>query len=134
MCGFLGAAKTEIDQEAFEEAFQSLKHRGPDDHQIVQVAKDTVFGFHRLSIRDTSNQLIRALQHNQATLKTNKAVVYSLVRQIVLPKVDVQGMSRSVVGRQAWFSAPRTVRRQFTQEFTQLVISTYANALASFTL
>lgn len=34
--------------------FDTIKHRGPDDREIVQVAKKVTFGFHRLAINDLS--------------------------------------------------------------------------------
>lgn len=56
MCGFLvmEGSPSEIDRNVFETEFQKIKHRGPDDHQIVPFSNG-IIGFHRLSIMDLSN-------------------------------------------------------------------------------
>jgi len=51
----------------------------------------------------------------------------------LLPHVDVTGMSRSVLGREAWNKASPADRQAFTQAFTQLVIRTYSTPLAEYT-
>ena len=50
----------------------------------------------------------------------------------MLPNVDVNGMSRSVLGRQAWNKATANEKKEFTQAFTRLVIRTYASPLAEY--
>lgn len=54
MCGFLGIIKTGHSSDEFKQGFSTLGHRGPDDHAIVNISNEIVFGFHRLAIRDTS--------------------------------------------------------------------------------
>jgi len=53
MCGFL-VMEGEVEASLFAIEFQKIKHRGPDDHQIVKF-RNGVIGFHRLSIMDLSN-------------------------------------------------------------------------------
>ena len=56
MCGFLvmmGDPQA-IDQKVFDREFQRIKHRGPDDHQLVTFNAG-IIGFHRLAIMDLSN-------------------------------------------------------------------------------
>jgi len=52
MCGFL-FTEGSISQKAFLEAFACIQHRGPDQSRI-QTENWGTFGFHRLSIMDTS--------------------------------------------------------------------------------
>ncbi len=56
MCGFvvMEGQPSEIDQSLFESEFQKIKHRGPDDHQIVPFSNG-IIGFHRLAIMDLSD-------------------------------------------------------------------------------
>ena len=81
----------------------------------------------------TANQILDTLKQNKSTLKQNSRVIHQAVRQYLLPIVDVQGMSRSVLGRQAWNKASSADRADFTRAFTQLVIRTYATPLAEYT-
>ena len=94
----------------------------------VQAAQSPVSMLNR-----TVQQVITALKHNHARLKTNPRVVYNIINRYLLPQVDVQRMSRSVVGYAVWKQATAAQRTRFTKEFTRLVIRTYASALADFT-
>lgn len=52
MCGFL-FTEGEISEQAFLEAFATIQHRGPDQSKVMKEPWG-IFGFHRLSIMDTS--------------------------------------------------------------------------------
>ncbi len=84
-------------------------------------------------LENTADQIIGTLKHNKASIKQNHHIIYQAVERYLLPNVDVNGMSRSVLGRQAWNKASATERQEFTQVFTELVIRTYANPLAEYT-
>lgn len=83
-------------------------------------------------LQDTANKIISTLSQNKGQLESNKNIIYSSVRKNLLPIVDVKGMARSVLGRQAWRKATASERQAFTKEFTNLVIHTYASPLAKF--
>ena len=54
MCGFVFLATTRIDVTKFQEGFEKTAHRGPDNHQVLTYG-DCLWGFHRLSIMDLSD-------------------------------------------------------------------------------
>lgn len=83
-------------------------------------------------LENTANQIIASLKTNQNHLKQDHRIVYQAIEHYLLPNVDVNGMARSVLGRQAWNKATATEKRAFTHEFTQLVIRTYASPLAEY--
>lgn len=80
-----------------------------------------------------ANQVITALQQQKANLKSNPRVVYTIIDDILLPQIDVNGMSRSVLGRNIWNSLTASQKQRFNKEFTRLVVRTYAGALAEYT-
>lgn len=84
-------------------------------------------------LQETANQILSTLKQNRATLKNNRQIIFQAVERYLLPNVDVNGMSRSVLGRQAWNKATPAERAQFSRAFTQLVIRTYATPLAEYT-
>ncbi|MDI1353132.1 MAG: ABC transporter substrate-binding protein [bacterium] len=79
-----------------------------------------------------TNQIINTLKANQSSLKSNPNIIYKAVEANFLPNVDVVGMSRSVLGRQAWNKATAAEKAQFSKAFTQLVIRTYSSPLAQY--
>jgi len=84
-------------------------------------------------LEQTAQQIITTLKQNKNNLKNNPQIVHRAVQQYLLPKVDVNGMSRSVLGRQAWNKATSAERAEFSKAFTQLVIRTYATPLSEYT-
>lgn len=81
----------------------------------------------------TAKQVIGALSQQKATIKNNPGAVYRIVNRYMVPKIDVYGMSRSVLGRNAWTKATSTQKRRFSRAFTKLVVRTYGGALAQYT-
>lgn len=83
-------------------------------------------------LEQAANSIIDTLKDNKGSLQSNPDIVYRAVETYFLPKVDVEGMSRSVLGRQAWNKATPAERVQFSKAFTRLVIRTYAAPLAKY--
>lgn len=83
-------------------------------------------------LENAANQIISTLKSNKSNLQSNPAIIYKAVESHLLPNVDVAGMSRSVLGRQAWAKATPAERAQFSKAFTRLVIRTYASPLAQY--
>lgn len=83
-------------------------------------------------LQSISNQVISELKANKAQLKTNKALPNKIVYRYLLPHVDLEGMSRTVIGRNAWISASAEQKARFTKEFTFLVVNTYSGALKDY--
>lgn len=84
-------------------------------------------------LQGTTTNMINALQQNKTTIKTDRSLVESLARQILLPHIDIPTMSRLALGRDAWQNATPAQQSQFTTQFTTLMIRTYSTALASYT-
>lgn len=84
-------------------------------------------------LETTATQIINTLKQNKSNLKSNPQIIHKAVELYLLPNVDVKGMSRSVLGRQAWQTANKVEQEQFCHAFTQLVIRTYSSPLAEYT-
>ncbi|MGB6977372.1 MAG: ABC transporter substrate-binding protein [Gammaproteobacteria bacterium] len=83
-------------------------------------------------LKQTSSQMLSALKQNRPQLKGNTALVHRIVVKILLPHVDLDSMSRAVVGRSYWSQATPAQQSQFKKEFTDTVIRTYATAISSY--
>lgn len=84
-------------------------------------------------LQQSSAQIISTLKANKLNLQKNPKIVQEAVQRYLLPNVDVNGMSRSVLGRQAWNAASASERAEFSKAFTQLVIRTYSTPLSKYT-
>ncbi len=83
-------------------------------------------------LENSASQILSSLKQNKGAIKSNHQIVYQAIEQHLLPIVDVTGMSRSVLGREAWNKATPMEKKEFMQAFTQLVIRTYATPLAEY--
>ncbi len=83
-------------------------------------------------LNKAANDMLSSLAQNKSRLKNGDGIIYGIVNRVLLPYVDVDRMSMAVVGRQYWLSATPAQKTEFINQFTRLVTSTYAAALASY--
>lgn len=83
-------------------------------------------------LEHAANGIIGTLKDNKTSLKRNPSIIYQAVESNLLPNVDVTGMSRTVLGRDAWNKASPSERANFSKAFTRLVIRTYSSPLAEY--
>lgn len=79
-------------------------------------------------LQQTSDEMLNTLQH---TSNRNTQTLYNIVSRILVPRVDLDTMSRLVVGRY-WDEASPQQRAQFKAQFTRFVTRTYSSALAAY--
>lgn len=83
-------------------------------------------------MQEVTDQTLSALKSNQATLRSDPKVVYGIIYRILLPHVDMQEMSKMVLGREVWMNASANERQRFIQQFKGLLVRTYSSALAAY--
>jgi len=81
-------------------------------------------------LQTVANKMISQLESNKSQLH-NMSVIRRIVNQVLIPNIDVDRMSASVVGRY-WRTATPAQRTAFESEFSYLVTTTYASALSSY--
>lgn len=81
-------------------------------------------------LKSVASQMISQLDQNQGHI--NSQVVSSIIHRVLLPHVDLETMSRSVVGKEYWNQATPAQREQFKRAFTNLVIKIYSAPLSSY--
>lgn len=86
-----------------------------------------------IMLRVISDNMLISLKKERPRLKKNPTLVYNMVNKILVPHADVLGMSRSVLGREAWMSATPAQQQAFANAFKDVVIRTYASALNAYT-
>lgn len=79
-----------------------------------------------------AHQVLTVLKSHQSELKAKPQIVRQAVETYLLPHVDIAGMSRSVLGREAWTKASAAEKAAFSQAFTQLVIRTYSTPISKY--
>ncbi len=83
-------------------------------------------------IKNTTEEMLAALDKKSKDLQENPSLIYGLVSQIVLPHFDFIRMSRSVLA-QNWKKASREQKLSFVRAFRTLMVRTYAVALLEYT-
>jgi phospholipid transport system substrate-binding protein len=83
-------------------------------------------------LNSIADQLINKLKQNKASLKDNPSLVYSLADNIVLPHADIAEMSKRVLSPKVWDNANASQRSQFEKQFSNILVHTYASALANY--
>lgn len=83
-------------------------------------------------LENVSDQMLVKLKAHQGVLKDQPELVDGFVRDLFLPVVDVEAMSRLVIGKNAWQAASPEDHQAFKTAFQDMVITTYAKALANY--
>ncbi|MDP3560358.1 MAG: ABC transporter substrate-binding protein [Legionellaceae bacterium] len=83
-------------------------------------------------LQESSSQMMQVLEQHKSELPKHPEIIRAAVLRYLLPHVDLQGMSRSVLGRDAWQKASVSEKQAFTQAFTDLVIRTYSAPLTQY--
>lgn len=81
-------------------------------------------------VKEASSRMTAALKA-EGKAHADPEFLYRLVEEIVLPHVDFERMSRLVLGKY-WHRATPEQRRRFVQAFRDLLVRTYATALADY--
>ena len=84
-------------------------------------------------LKSISNELLSTIKKERPAVKNDNEWIYRLVDKIVLPHVDIIGMSRSVLGRNVWLKSTSNQRTAFSKEFTRVIVKTYSSALDAYT-
>lgn len=83
-------------------------------------------------LKQTSQQMLNALNANKTAMNKNPDVIFRIVNSILLPHVDLENMGQRVVGRTYWNQATSAQREQFKRLFTRQVTQTYSTALKAY--
>ncbi|MCB1876630.1 MAG: ABC transporter substrate-binding protein [Chromatiales bacterium] len=83
-------------------------------------------------VKTAVEDVLARLQSDKAEIEKNPDRIYNLVEEIVLPHVDMDAVSRSVLGKY-WRNATDVQRQQFEDEFKVLLMRTYGTALSAYT-
>lgn len=81
-------------------------------------------------LQQVSSQMIAQLDQNQGQI--NRHVVDGIIHRVLLPHVDLEAMSRSVVGKAYWTQATLAQREAFKNAFSTLLIKVYSAPLSSY--
>lgn len=92
---------------------------------IAQEAPDAL-------LQRVTQEMISALRSNDKDLHEHPTHIYKIIDQILVPHIDWTTMSRWVIGRPAWEKATEAQRNNFSKEFKDLLIRTYASTLRAY--
>jgi phospholipid transport system substrate-binding protein len=79
-------------------------------------------------LESVTEEMFSVLKRERDSVKQKPTRLFDLVEQVLLPHVDMQVMSRFVLGKH-WRSATATQKKQFSNEFKNLMVRFYVSAL-----
>jgi phospholipid transport system substrate-binding protein len=79
-------------------------------------------------LESVTQEMFDLLKRERASVKQKPTRLFDLVEQVLLPHVDMEVMSRFVLGKH-WRSATPIQRDQFSNEFKNLMVRFYVSAL-----
>ena len=83
-------------------------------------------------VQETVDQVIERIQAERETLRAEPDKVFEVINDLILPKFNFPYMARVVLGKTAWKNSSKRQRADFTDQFTNLLVRTYAKALLGY--
>ena len=83
------------------------------------------------AIKQTTTELRSQIKQHHAEYEKDSAKFYQLVDQVVLPRFDIEYISKLVLGKH-WKSASEAQRTRFRAAFKNNLVHSYANALLQY--
>ena len=82
-------------------------------------------------IKDTSEQVLSALEQNRDKYKEQPEAIHGLVNDIILPHLDFRAMSKLALGKN-WRKANDEQQTRFVEAFKTMLIRTYSKSLTEY--
>lgn len=82
-------------------------------------------------MKSVADNLLVSLDQNKDKL-SNEQVVSGIIYAKVVPYFDIGAMSRLVLGRDFWNKATPAQQVEFQQQFTKMIVNTYAAAIEKY--
>jgi len=79
-------------------------------------------------LQSVTKEMMDVLKKERETVKKQPTKLFDLVEQVLLPHVDMEVMSRFVLGKH-WRTATPAQRERFSKEFKNLLIRFYVSAM-----
>lgn len=83
-------------------------------------------------MRKTTSEILELIKTNKSVYEADRDKLFDMVDKKVLPYFDFRKMSQLVLGLN-WRTASEKQQNEFTNEFKQLLVRTYAVALLKYT-
>lgn len=83
-------------------------------------------------LQQVSIQLLTEITQNKSAIKSNPNVLYHIVQKSLIPHIDLNVMSRAVVGNHYWQPATSSQQEEFKLQFSRFVTRTYSSAFENY--
>jgi phospholipid transport system substrate-binding protein len=83
-------------------------------------------------LKNSVKEISEFISENKASLDSDENYLRTKVDELVIPKLDIELMSKIVLGKKNWTSMSPVLRMRFQQVFRSLMVKTYMKSLTSF--
>jgi ABC-type transporter MlaC component len=83
-------------------------------------------------LKNSVKEISEFISENKDSLDSNENYLRTKVDELVIPKLDIELMSKIVLGKKNWTSMDPILRTKFQQAFRNLMVKTYMKSLTSF--
>tara|TARA_Y100000741_G_C18221303_1_gene545984 strand:- start:368 stop:958 length:591 start_codon:yes stop_codon:yes gene_type:complete len=85
-----------------------------------------------LFLKNSVKEISAFISENKEVLDSDENFLRSKVDELVIPKLDIELMSKIVLGKKHWTTMSTSQKKRFQQAFRGLMVSTYMKSLTSF--
>ena len=83
-------------------------------------------------LKNSVQEVSAFITQNKEVLENNEEFLRSKVDQLIIPKLDIELMSKIVIGKKYWLAMSAPQRERFQLAFRGLMVRTYMKSLTAF--
>ena len=83
-------------------------------------------------LKNSVKEISAFISDNKEILDTDENYLKAKVDELVVPKLDIELMSKLVLGKKNWTSMSKSLQKRFELAFRGLMVRTYMKSLTSF--
>ena len=83
-------------------------------------------------LKNSVQEVSAFITQNKEVLENNEEFLKSKVDQLIIPKLDIELMSKIVIGKKYWLAMSAPQRERFQLAFRGLMVRTYMKSLTAF--
>ena len=83
-------------------------------------------------LKNSVKEISEFISENKHSLDSDENYLRTKVDELVIPKLDIELMSKIVLGKKNWTSMNPILRTKFQKAFRSLMVKTYMKSLTSF--
>lgn len=99
---------------------------------LISISYSALSADPKVRLEKITDEMAATVLKNKERIKKDSGYAKELIEKHLLPEVDMEYMTKRILGKTHWLAATEKQRATFTKEFVGLLLNSYAKGMASY--